>query len=114
MLNTLNAHSGSAFKSPFILGTCGVSFGSNLSSAFNFTLIIFIQDSQVVLVVKNPPANAGDTRDVGLIPESGISPGRGNGNGNPLQCFCLENPWDRGAWQATVHGGTKSRTQLSD
>ena len=50
-------------------------------------------------VVKNPPASAGDT---GSIPGSGRSPGEGNGN--PLQYFCLENPKDRGAWQATVHG----------
>ena len=51
--------------------------------------------------VKNPPANAGDTRDVGSIPEWGGSPG--GGCGNPCQCSCLENPVDRGAWQATVH-----------
>ena len=50
-------------------------------------------------VVKNPPANAGD---VGLIPGSGRCPEEGNGN--PLQYSCLENPKDRGAWQATVHG----------
>ena len=50
--------------------------------------------SQVVLVVKNPPANAGDVRDLGSIPESGRSPGEGNGN--PLQYSCLENPMDRG------------------
>ena len=59
-------------------------------------------------MVKNPPANAGDTRDAGLIPESGRSPGEGNGT--PLQYACLENPMDRGAWQATVHGVTKSQT----
>ena len=58
-------------------------------------------------VVKNPPANA---EDVGSIPESGRSPGRGNGN--PLQYSCLENPMDRWAWQATVHWVTKSWTQL--
>ena len=63
--------------------------------------------SQVALAVKNPPANAGDT---GLTPGSGRSPG--GGNGNPLQYTCLENPTDRGAWQATVHGVTKSRTRL--
>ena len=51
--------------------------------------------SQVVLVVKNPPANAGDVRDVGLIPGWGRSPGEGHGN--PLQYSCLENPMDRGA-----------------
>ena len=57
--------------------------------------------SQVALVVKNPPANAGDVRDTGLIPGSGRSPG--GGHGNPLQYSCLENPMDRGAYQATVH-----------
>ena len=53
-------------------------------------------------MVKNPPASAGDARDMGLIPESGRSPEEGNGN--PLQCSCLENFKDRGAWQATVRG----------
>ena len=61
---------------------------------------------QVVLVVKNPPANAGNLRDMGLIPRSGRS--RGGGNGNPLQYSCLENLVDRGAWWATVHGVAKS------
>ena len=54
-------------------------------------------------MVKSPAANAGD---VGLIPGSGRSPGEGNGN--PLQYSCLENPMDRGAWWAAVHGVTKS------
>ena len=54
--------------------------------------------SQVVLVLKNLPASAGDIRDVGLIPGSGRSPG--GGNGNPLQYSCLENSMDRGAWWA--------------
>ena len=66
--------------------------------------------SQVVLVVKNPPANAGDVRDTGLIPGLGKSPGRRYGN--LLQFFCLENLMDRGAWRATVHGVTKNWTQL--
>ena len=61
-------------------------------------------------MIKNPPANAGDLRDVGLIPGSGRSPE--GGQGKPLQYFCLENPMDRGAWQAIVHGVTKSRTLL--
>ena len=61
-----------------------------------------------MLVVKNPPANAEDIRDVGLIPESGRSP-RG-GHGNPLQYSCLENIMDRGAWQVTVCGVTESNT----
>ena len=56
-------------------------------------------------VVKNPPANAGDTRDSGSIPGSGRSPGEGNGN--PLQYSCLEIQMDRGAWWATVHGVVK-------
>ena len=55
---------------------------------------------EVALVVKNWPANA-DVRDVGSIPGSGRSPGRGHGN--PLQYYSLENPMDRGAWWATVH-----------
>ena len=59
--------------------------------------------SQVALVVKKPPANAGDIRDTGSIPGSGRSPG--GGHRNPLQYSCLENPMDRGAWQAAVHGG---------
>ena len=63
-------------------------------------------------VVKNPPANAGDAGDTGLIPGSGRSPGEGNGN--PLQYSCLENPMDRGAWWATVHRVTKSQTELSN
>ena len=61
-------------------------------------------------VVKNPPANAGDTGDVGSIPRSGRSPG--GGHGNPLQYSCPENPMDKGAWWAAVHRVTKSWTQL--
>ena len=61
-------------------------------------------------VVKNLPANAGDVRDSGLIPGLGSSPGEGNGN--PLQYSCLENPMDRGAWRATVHRVAKSQTRL--
>ena len=59
-------------------------------------------------VVKNLPANAGDTRDSGLIPGLGRSPG--GGHDNPLQYSCLGKPMDRGAWWATVHGVTKSWT----
>jgi len=62
--------------------------------------------SQVVLVVKNLPPSAGDIRHMGLIPGLGMSPG--GGHGNPLQYSCLENPMDRGAWQATVRGVTES------
>ena len=56
-------------------------------------------------VVKNLPANAGDTGDKGSVSWLGRSPG--GGNGNPLQYSCLENPMDRAAWWATVHGVTK-------
>ena len=62
-------------------------------------------------VVKRPPAKAGDARDMDLIPGSGRSPG--GGNGNPLQCSCGNNPMDRGAWQATVHGAAKNQTELN-
>ena len=65
----------------------------------------------VELVVRNPLANAGDVRDVGLIPGSGRS--LGEGNGKPLQYSGLENPMDRGAWWATGHGVAKGRTRLS-
>ena len=67
---------------------------------------------QVALVVKSPPANAGAIGNLGSIPGSGRSPGEGTGN--PFQYSCLENPIDRGAWRATVHGVAKSRTRLSD
>ena len=63
-------------------------------------------------MVKNPPANAGDTGDSGLISGSGRSPGEGDGT--PLQYSCLENPMGRGAWRPTVHRVTKSLTQPSD
>ena len=59
-------------------------------------------------VVKNPPANAGVIGYAGSIPQLGRSPGEGNGN--PLQYPCLENPMDRGAWWATAHGVSKSQT----
>ena len=61
-------------------------------------------------MVKNPPANAEDIKDAGLIPGSRRSPG--GGHGNPLQYSCLENPMDRGAGRVTVPGVAKSQTQL--
>ena len=61
-------------------------------------------------IIENQPANVGGVMDVGLIPGLGRCPG--GGHGNPLQYSCLENPMDRGAWRATVHRITKSRTQL--
>ena len=62
----------------------------------------------MALVVKNPPANAGDVRDRASIPGLGRSPG--GGHGNPLQYSCLENPMDRGDWQTTVLRVAKSQT----
>ena len=61
---------------------------------------------------KEPTCNAGDVRDAGSIPGSGRSPG--GGHGDPLQYSCLENPVASGAWQATVHGVTRSQARLSN
>ena len=72
---------------------------------------VLLWASQVPLVVKNPPGNAGDARDVGLIPGLGRSPGEGNGC--PRLYSCLGNPMDRGAWWAAVHEAAESRTRLS-
>ena len=74
---------------------------------FPLPRILFIP-AQVVQVVKNPLANAGDVRDMGSIPRSERSPG--GGHGNLLQYSCLENPMDREAWQATAHRVAKSQT----
>ena len=65
----------------------------------------------MALIVKNPPAKAGDIRDSGSIPGLGRYPG--GGNGNPLQYSCLENPMGRGAWQVIVHRVAKCRTRLN-
>ena len=65
---------------------------------------MFLRASCVALMVKNLPASAEDSRNMGSIPESGRS--LGEGNDNPLQHSCLGNPRDRGAWWATVHGVT--------
>ena len=66
--------------------------------------------SQVALVVKNLPNNAGNVGDMDSIP--GLGGSSGGGHGNPFQYSCLENPMDRGAWQATVHWVTQSQIQL--
>ena len=66
----------------------------------------------MVLVVKNPLGNAGDTGNAGSIP--GLGRSLGEGNGNPLQYSYLENPMDKLAWLSIVHRVAKSRTQLSD
>ena len=82
---------------------------------FFFSFFFFVSTVQPVgfqaaLVVKNPAANAGDVRDAGSIP--GLRRSLGGGHGHPLQYSCLENPMDRGAWRATVHGVTRSQTWL--
>ena len=81
--------------------TCGIKWFC-WSELFSEETHIF----SVVLVVKNLPANARDVRDVGSIPGSRKS--CGEGNGNPVQYSCLENPMDRGAWWDTVHGVAKT------
>ena len=75
------------------------------------TVMPFYGASPVAQLVVNPQANAGNARDVGSVPESGRSPGKGNGK--PLQYSCLENPVGRGVWRATVHGVAKSQRQLN-
>ena len=77
-------------------GLCIPILQINLSSG-----IAGLGASHVAWVVENPPANAGDTRDVSSIPRSGRSPG--GGHGNPLQYFCLGNLKDRGTWRATIY-----------
>ena len=67
---------------------------------------------KVALVVKNPPANAGDIRDVGSIP--GLGRYLAEGHGNPLHYSCLENPVDRGVWWAAVYGVAQSWTRLTE
>ena len=79
---------------------------ANLANVVFYIYILLLQASQMALVVENPLVNAGDIRDTGLIPGLGRSPGEGNGN--PLQSSCLENPMDRGAWRATVHRVSES------
>ena len=76
-----------------------------MSHTNTFRVYVALIASQVV---KNLPVNAGDMRDSGLIPGSGRSPGRGHGN--PLQCFCVQYPTDRGAWRAIVHRAAESDT----
>ena len=80
--------------SSLVLGKLPSLFQQNLKGA-----------SQMVLELKNPPANAGDVRDMGPIPGLGRSPG--GGHGNPLQNSCLENPMDREVWQVIAYGVTR-------
>ena len=88
-----------------------VSFSFIFFSLVSFRRMLIVWASQVVLVVKNLPAGE-ETQETGLLPGLGRSPG--GGNGNPFQHPCLKNSTDRGVWQQTVHGVTKSQIQLSD
>ena len=85
-----------------------LTFNHFLKLSHKYVFIFFQTPEQVVLVVKNLPANAGNIRDMYLVPVSGRSPGASDGN--PLQYSCLENPIDRRAWWATVHRVAKSWT----
>ena len=93
------------------MSTKGSSLDSASLSARVGVQLIWRPVLTVALMVKNPPANAGDVRDMGSNPGSGRS--SGGGHGNPLQYSYLENPTDRGAWQATVHVVAESWIQLS-
>ena len=105
--------SGLPFPSPGDLPDPGIEPESltspALGSRFFYLIISFGEGFPGGSMVKNLPANAGNS---GSIPGSGRSPGEGNGNS--VQYSCLENPMDRGVWQATVHEVTNSWTQLSD
>ena len=97
------------FKKPFLSGSLNILSpvslwvpGTVLSSVY-----VPLGASQVALVVKNLPANAGDAKDAGVIPGWGRSPG--GGNGNLVQDSCLGNPIDRGAWRATAVGSQTVR-----
>ena len=92
-----------------VKGNCQKS-GFSPYPVFLLALNLWFMDSPGGSTVRNPPAMQ-EMQDTGhvSIPGSGRSPGEGNGN--PLQYSCLENPMDRGAWRATVHGVAKSRTR---
>ena len=86
---------------------------TTLCSKSQNQILWWVVDTEVVQCkVKNPPASAGDAKDLSLIP--GLGRSLVEGNGNPLQHSCLRNPMDRGAWRATVPGVTESQTWLSD
>ena len=99
----------------FLVVTLPCTFTCNTYSTFLpifqcHTSVRLLWGFQVALLLKNPSANAGDIRDMGLISGLGKSPeGR---HGNPLPDSCLESPMDKGAWRATSHKVAKNRTQL--
>ena len=113
LTKALGSHYSNPFHTPSLIKGCLHKTCTTLQAAqsLNYKLFarVVVQEfgvgcglSHVALMVKNPPANAGDVRDTGSIPVLERAPG--GGNGNPLQCACLESPVDRGAWWATVHG----------
>ena len=89
-----------------------MSFKTEMHEKMNFEKDYLPKDSQDFPGGSDGKVSVYNAGDPGSNPGSGRSPGEGNDN--PLQYYCLENPMDRGAWWATVHGVTKSRTQLSD
>ena len=93
------------FKLSFTLIICWLDYKWNTSGRQFGFMDDKPKASQVALVVKNPPVNAEDKRDVNSIPGLGRSPGKGHGN--PLQFSCLENPMDRGAWQGSASTGSQ-------
>ena len=114
MVKNLPANAGTTGDEGLILGS-GISSGVGNCSPLWYSCLENHMDRRawratVHGVVKKLSASTGDVRDVGLIPGSGRSPGERNGS--PLQYSCLENPMDRRAWWATVHGVTKSQTRL--
>ena len=92
-----------------ILWTTGISWDQKEKMQPFLPCSMLSWASLLAQIVKDLPVNAGD---LGSIPKLGRSPGEGNGN--PLQYSCLENPTERGAWRATVHGFSRSQTQLSN
>ena len=114
-LRCWQGHPASLFTlSPCFLcpGPCSPAAGWHLLRGSASLAVLSFVASQVALVVKNSPASVGDVRVAGSIP--GLRRSLGGGHGNPLQYCCLENPMDRGAWRATVHGTAESRTWLSN
>ena len=99
---------GPQLRLPSECRVCGIPVAWNIEKVVGFQVSA---RSQVALMVKNPPANAGD-RDAGSIP--GLERSPREGNGNQFQYSCLKIPMDRGAWQVIVHGVAKSLTQLSN
>ena len=108
-MTVLTIHSAGLFTVPCAAQDCKISLGYSTRSKTLSSASLSFWASQVVLVAKTLPINAGD-RDSCWIP--GLGKSLGGRHGNPLQYSCLENPTDRGAWRATVHRVAKSETRL--